>query len=123
VREIADRMQMYTQYGGVRPFGVALLLGGLDEKGAQLVEIAPSSTYYGWKAQAIGRGAPEALKILKAGWDDGMTEEDAISLALKALKAGEKGVKMQEVELAIINDKGYVKYHGDEGVKFIKKYW
>jgi len=123
VREIADRMQMYTQYGGVRPFGVALLLGGLDEKGAQLVEIDPSSTYYGWKAQAIGRGAPEALKVLKSGWNEELTEEEAISLALKALKAGEKGVKMQETELAIINEKGYKKYHGDEGVKFIKKYW
>jgi proteasome alpha subunit len=123
VREIADRMQMYTQYGGVRPFGVALLLGGVDEKGAQLIEIDPSSTYYGWQAQAIGRGAPEALKILKKSWKEGMTEEDAISLGIQALKAGEKGVKMQEVELAIINSKGYVKYHGEDGAKFLKKYW
>ena len=65
VKEIADRMQMFTQYGGVRPFGVAFLLGGIDEKGPQLFEVDPSSAYYGWKAQAIGRGAPEALKLLK----------------------------------------------------------
>jgi len=52
-----------------------------------------------------------------------MTEEDAIKLGVQALKAGEKGVKLQEVELAVINDKGFVKYHGDEGAKFIKKYW
>ncbi|MFH1229322.1 MAG: archaeal proteasome endopeptidase complex subunit alpha [Candidatus Aenigmatarchaeota archaeon] len=123
VREIADRMQMYTQFGGVRPFGVALLMGGVDEKGPQLVEIDPSSTYYGWQAQAIGRGAPEALKLLRKAWKEGMSEEEAISLGMQALKAGEKGVKLQEVELAIINEKGFKKYHGDEGVKYIKKFW
>jgi proteasome alpha subunit len=123
VKEISDRMQLYTQYGGVRPFGVAFLLGGIDEKGAQLFEIDPSSAYYGWKAQAIGRGAPEALKILKKGWKENLGQEDAIKLGIKALRAGEKGVKAEEVELAVINGSGFKKYHGNDGLKFIKKYW
>jgi len=123
VKEVADRMQLFTQFGGVRPFGVALLLGGTDEKGSQLYEIDPSSTFYRWKSHAVGRGAPEALKILKKIWKENMKEEDAIKLALQALKVGEKGVKPSEVELAVINTKGYSKYHGDEGIKFIKKYW
>ncbi len=122
VREIADRMQLFTQYGGVRPYGVALLLGGVDEKNSQLYEIDPSSTYTGWKAQAIGRGAPEAIKVLKK-WKENMAEEDAVSLALDALKAGEKGVKPSEVELAVIDESGFRKYHGDEGLKYIKKFW
>ncbi|MFQ6020954.1 MAG: archaeal proteasome endopeptidase complex subunit alpha [Candidatus Aenigmatarchaeota archaeon] len=122
-KEIADRMQLFTQYGGVRPYGVALLLGGVDEKGSQLYEIDPSSAFYFWKAQAIGRGAPEALKILNRNWKKGMSEEEAIKLALQALKTGEKGVKSNEIELAIINSKGFTKYYGDEGIKFIKKYW
>jgi proteasome alpha subunit len=123
VKEISDRMQLYTQYGGVRPFGVAFLLGGIDEKGSQLFEIDPSSAYYGWKAQAIGRGAPEALKILKKGWKENLSEEDAVKLGIKALKLGEKGLKLEEVELAVINGKGFKKYHGNDGLKFIKKYW
>ena len=123
VKEISDRMQMFTQFGGVRPYGVAFLLAGIDEKGAQLFEIDPSSTFYGWKAHAIGRGAPEALKILRKNWKEGLTEEDAIKLGLQALKAGEKGLKIIEVELCIINSKGYEKYHSTEGLKFIKKYW
>jgi proteasome alpha subunit len=122
VKELADRMQLYTQYGGVRPFGVAFLLGGLDEKGPQLFEIDPSSAFYSWKAQAIGRGVPEALKVLRKGWKENMSEDDAVKLAVQALKAAEKGLKAIEVELAIINAKGFKKYYGDEGVKFIKKY-
>lgn len=123
VKEIADRMQLFTQYGGVRPYGVALLVGGIDEKGPQFFEIDPSSAFYAWKAQVIGRGAAEALKILKKGWKEGLNEEDAIKLALQALKAGEKGTKPNEVELVIINEKGFKKFSGDEGIKFIKKFW
>ena len=122
VKEISDRMQMFTQYGGVRPFGVALLVGGFDEKGAQLFEIDPSSAFYAWKAQAIGKGSAEAVKVLKKEWTENMKEEDAVRLAAQALKAAEKGIRPIEVELAVITRKGFMKYAGEEGIKFIKKY-
>jgi proteasome alpha subunit len=123
VKEISDRMQLFTQYGGVRPYGVAFLIGGVDENGAQLFELDPSSAFYGWKAHAIGRGAPEALKTLRKSWKEGLKEEEAVKLGLQALRAGEKSVKPTEIELAVINGKGFTKYHGSEGIKFIKKYW
>jgi len=122
VKEASDRMQLFTQYGGVRPYGVAMLIAGVDENGPQLFEIDPSSAFYAWKAQAIGKGAAEALKVLKRGWKDGMKEDEAIELALEALQAGEKGVKPIEIELAVVDDKGFRKFSGDEGSKFIKKY-
>ena len=123
VKDISDMMQAYTQYGGVRPFGVALLLGGVDENGPRLFEIDPSSTFYAWKAHAIGRGAPEALKVLRKQWKEKMNEDAALRLAIKALKAGEKNVKPQEVELAVITTDGYRKIYGDGGLKQIKKIW
>src|SRR3989344_1854629 len=123
VREISDRMQVYTQFGGVRPFGVALLLGGVDEKGAQLFEIDPSSAFYSWQAQAIRRGSAEALKVLRKGWSEKISEEDAVKLAVSALRAGEKGVKAEEIELAVVNGSGFKKYSGPDGMKFIKKYF
>jgi len=122
VKEVSDKMQMFTQFGGVRPFGVALLIGGVDEKGPQLYEVDPSSTFFAWKAHVIGRGSPEALKILRKEWKENLSKDDAIRLSLKALKAGEKGAKANEVELAVITDK-FVKFSGDSGAKFIKKYW
>ncbi len=122
VKEASDRMQIFTQYGGVRPYGVSLLIGGVDEKGPQLYEVDPSSTFFAWKAHVIGRGANEAMKILRKQWKENLSEEDAIKLTLKALKSGEKNAKPNEVELAVITDK-YRKYSGDAGAKFIKKYW
>jgi len=123
VKDVADTMQAYTQYGGVRPFGVALLIGGVDEKGSQLYEVDPSSTFYGWKAHAIGRGAPEARKVLKKDWKEGMKEDVAIKLAIKALRAAEKTIKPQEVVLVVITGKQFKKIYGENGLKTIKKYW
>ncbi len=123
VKDISDRMQMFTQYGGVRPYGVALLIGGVDENGAQLFEVDPSSTYYGWKAQAIGRGAAESLKVLRKGWKENMGEEDAIKLVLQAMKAGEKEAKPNEVEIAIVKESEFNKPHGEDAVKIVRKYW
>ena len=123
VRNISDRMQLYTQYGGVRPFGVSLLVGGVDEKGPLLFEIDASGAYYRWKAQAIGRGATEAMKVIKKGLKEGMDEDAAIRLAMAALKAGEKGVKPSDVEVAIVNSEGFKNWHSEEGLKMIKKYW
>jgi len=122
VKEISDRMQMFTQYGGVRPFGVALLVGGIDEKGPQLFEVDPSSAFYTWKAQAIGKDSAEALKILRKGWNEKLSREDAVKMAIQGLKAAEKGVKPVEIELAVITKDGYEKYTGEEGAKFVKKY-
>ena len=123
VREISDKMQLYTQYGGVRPFGVAFLVGGVDENGSQLFEIDPSSAFFSWKAQAIGKGAGEASKVMKKGWKANLSRDDAIRIAIEALKAGEKGVKSNEIELAIVTAEKFEKHFGEEGTKFIKKYW
>ena len=62
-------------------------------------------------------------RILKKNWKANLSEDDAIRLAIQALKAGEKGVKPSEIELAIINPKGFTKYYGEDASKFIKKYW
>lgn len=123
VKDVSDRMQLFTQYGGVRPYGVALLVGGVDENGSQLFEIDPSSTYYGWKAHAIGRGANEALKVMRKSWKENMSEEDAIRLVLQAMRAGEKEAKPSEVELAVIKKAEFRKFTEDESVKIAKKHW
>lgn len=49
-------MQEYTQSGGVRPFGVSLLVAGIDgDCVPRLFQVDPSGAYFGWKATAIGK--------------------------------------------------------------------
>ena len=54
VVNICDIKQAYTQAGGYRPFGVSLLVGGIDHDGPQLFTTDPSGSFWGWKATAIG---------------------------------------------------------------------
>ena len=46
VREVAAIMQEYTQSGGVRPFGVSLLIAGTDADGPQLYQARSHSPVF-----------------------------------------------------------------------------
>ncbi|MEM7828212.1 MAG: archaeal proteasome endopeptidase complex subunit alpha [Candidatus Aenigmatarchaeota archaeon] len=91
VSHICDRKHMVTQYAGVRPYGVGMLIGGVDDVGPRLFETDPSGTMMEWYAQAIGRGGEKARKILIKGYKKDMNKEEGIKLLINALKEGEKG--------------------------------
>ena len=54
---IASLFQEYTVAGGVRPFGISLLLAGVDNNGSKLFQLDPSGVYHEWKAVSIGRNS------------------------------------------------------------------
>lgn len=56
VKSVCNYKQAYTQYGGLRPFGVAFVIAGYDRHfGFQLYQSDPSGNYSGWKATVIGQ--------------------------------------------------------------------
>ncbi len=99
---VADRVHVVTQYAGVRPFGVGFLIGGVDEMGAKLFETDPSGTVIEWTAQSIGRGSEKAKKTLETDYKPKMSVQEAIKLAVSALKAGEKDVQSKDMEITVI---------------------
>ncbi|KAK9859847.1 hypothetical protein WJX84_009934, partial [Apatococcus fuscideae] len=91
--------------GGVRPFGVSLLLAGYDENGPQLYQIDPSGSYFAWKASAIGKNMVNAKTFLEKRCSDDMELEDAIHTALLTLKEGFEGqISGSSIEVAIVTD-------------------
>lgn len=83
---ICDTKQTYTQFGGLRPFGVSFLFAGWDRHyGFQLYQSDPSGNYGGWKATSIGANSSAASSILKSDYKDEMTLNDALALAIKVL--------------------------------------
>ena len=50
MKRICDFKQAYTQYGGVKPFGVVLRIAGVDETGPQLFATDPSGAFMEYKA-------------------------------------------------------------------------
>jgi 20S proteasome subunit alpha 3 len=76
--------QGYTQYGGLRPFGVSILYCGWDKHfGFQLYHSDPSGNYAGWKATCIGENATNATSILKQDYKPEITLQEAKQLAVK----------------------------------------
>ncbi|EPQ64040.1 Alpha 2 subunit of the 20S proteasome [Blumeria graminis f. sp. tritici 96224] len=116
VQDVARVMQEATQSGGVRPYGVSLLVAGWDEgtepevnqaensdgKSGQeessnktggdvkgnpmLYQVDPSGSYFPWKATAIGKSATSAKTFLEKRYTEGLELEDAVHIALLTLK-------------------------------------
>lgn len=85
VKEICDIKQFFTQYGGARPFGVSILLAGVDENPGLYVT-DPTGIFFEYRATAIGEGETEVKQILNKEYREGLTMDEGLKLALNALK-------------------------------------
>lgn len=90
-KAVTDHIQQYTQLGGARPFGVALIIGGIENGRPRLYETDPSGTPYEWKALAIGADRSDLQEFLEENYQDGMALDDGIGLALQALASVNDG--------------------------------
>lgn len=86
VKDMCSLKQLCTQSGGLRPFGVSLLVAGVDEDGIKLFLTDPTGLYYQYKAAVIGEGETEIQEILHDQYKETMTVKDALSLAANAIK-------------------------------------
>ena len=103
VKKICDYKQNYTQYGGVRPFGTALLVGGVDSQGIHLYETDPSGALSSYKAGCIGSGRSQVIELFEDKFKDNMAMEDALLLGLKGLKmSSDDPISGDSVEIGII---------------------
>ena len=103
-KQVAELFQEYTQSGGVRPFGIGMIVGGYDEKGEpQIFQIEASGTFYCWKATALGKGAADAKGFLEKTYVDDIDINDAIHTAIKALKNSFEGeLTEKNLEVGVI---------------------
>ena len=90
-KAVTDHIQQYTQVGGARPFGVALIIGGIEDSQPRLYETDPSGTPYEWQALAVGADRGEIEDYLEEHYDPEMDLASGVSLALKALASVNDG--------------------------------
>jgi proteasome alpha subunit len=91
VKRICDFKQTYTQYGGVRPFGTALLIAGVDDTGPRLFSTDPSGALMEYKASSEGSGRNGAMSYFESNYKEDLNMEEAIDMAIKALHKGTEG--------------------------------
>jgi len=85
VKEIADVKQQFTQYGGARPFGVALLIGGFNAS-PRLYSTDVSGNYFEYKAYAIGENDEKLKEKLRQEHKESLTCDEGVKLAFKIFK-------------------------------------
>ena len=102
-KKLCDHMQTYTQFGGARPYGTALLIAGISDGECRLFETDPSGTLLEYKATGIGIGRPAAMKLFEEEYNYDSTVSDAIILGLKALRDATEGkFDVNTVEIGVI---------------------
>jgi|UniRef100_A0A7J2TAB6 proteasome alpha subunit len=123
-RTICDIKQAYTQQGGVRPFGVSIIFGGVDKKGVELIKTEPSGLYFKYYGVAAGVGEQTVSSYLEKHYNPKMTVEELIILGLRALRASlEEPLKVERVEIgfADISIKAFRKLTAEEVQRFLEK--
>ena len=84
VEAVCNYKQAYTQYGGLRPFGVAFLFAGYDvHHGVQLFQTDPSGNYSGWRATVIGANSAAGKSYLKSEYDKDGSGPPLLSAGLR----------------------------------------
>ncbi len=105
-KNLADMAQQFTQYAGVRPFGVALILAGVDKNGSALYLTDPSGTYIGYDAVAIGAGSDQVTEFLEKSYRSDMGLEEAAALAIESIyMVSEEKTGTRHLKMAIIDSK------------------
>lgn len=102
-QRVAAVAQEFTQSGGVRPFGVSLLVAGFDDEGPQLYQVDPSGSYWAWKATAIGAKSKACRSFLEKRFTEDLTIDDAIHTALLTLKEDFEGtITANNIEVGVV---------------------
>ena len=123
VKDICSLKQICTQSAGLRPFGVSLLIAGVDKSGPNLYMTDPTGIYFQYKATVVGEGETEILDILHKKYKDDITVMDGIKLAVDALvKYLDKEYTPDRIDVVYVKsyEKKFVRMTRDEISKISK---
>lgn len=117
IKEIANIKQQFTHYGGARPFGVSLMLAGINGKKAHLFTSDITGNYFAYHANAIGENDEKIRELLREKYKKDLTVKEGVELALDIF-ADVKGDKFDlskfELNYIKIADAKIVKFEGRE---------
>jgi proteasome alpha subunit len=123
IRMTADKKQMFTQYGGARPFGVAFMLAGVNKGQSHLYTSDVTGNYYAYKANAIGENDEKIKEILRTDYKEDMDIDEGLKFCLKIYKGIlAKNFEINRFEACYIKkaDQKLVRLQGDELKKYSK---
>jgi proteasome alpha subunit len=124
VRTIGDLKQIFTQQGGVRPFGVSLIFVGGDRRGIHVYRTEPNGLYFQYFAVAVGSGEQVVHEYLEKNYKKDLSLEDLVLLGLRALKSSsEQPLASDRLEIGYIveSEKVFRKMDENEIAGYLSK--
>ena len=123
IKEVANMQQYFTQIGGARPFGVFIMIAGINGKKPELYTSSVTGNYFSYKANAIGEDDEKLREKLREGYKKDLTIKKGIKLGLEIFEeVQEKKFNIGKFELGYISndDLKLKKLEGEEIKEFIK---
>jgi len=124
VKDICDLKQICTQSAGLRPFGVSMLVGGVEDDGTvRLFLTEPYGLYFQYNAAVIGEGEAEIEPLLEKRYKQGMSVEEGIKLGLGAMKEFLKTeFNVQRVDVVVVkqDNKRFTKLSDADLKRYLK---
>lgn len=106
IKEISNLKQQFTQYGGARPFGVAMMIAGINEKKPELYTSDVTGNYFSYYTNAIGEDDDKLKEKLRERYKQDLTVKKGVKLALEIFKeVMGKNFDMDRFELVYIDKK------------------
>ena len=123
-RKIADLLQQFTQFGGVRPFGVSLIFCGVDRTGSHIWKTDPSGNYVAFNAIAIGSGSEKVIELLEKQYKEDISFDNAVILALESIfTSSDQPTNIENIKMSIIDSETHAMKNlsDDELANYAKK--
>ncbi len=106
IKEIANTKQQFTQYGGARPFGVAIMIAGINEDKPEVLMSDITGNYFSYYANAIGENDDKIKEKLRENYRQGMTIKEGVKMATKIFEEIQgKVFKIDKFEMCYITNK------------------
>ena len=105
IKEISSTQQQFTQYGGARPFGVSLMVAGINNNKAVLYTSDITGNYFSYYANAIGENDDKLRDKLKEKYKKDLTIKEGVKIALKIFEEiQEKDFNIDRFEMGYIEN-------------------
>ena len=123
IKEISNMKQQFTQYGGARPFGVSMMLAGINNKKPQLFTSDVTGNYFAYHANAIGESDDKMKAKLRERYKEDLIIKKGIKIALEIFKEIKgKTFDAEKFELVYIESKTQElkRLEGKDIMEFVK---
>ncbi len=106
IKEISNVKQQFTQYGGARPFGVSMLVAGIQDGKGRLYASDITGNYFEYFANAIGENDEKVKEKLREKYKSDLSLKKGVKLALDIMKEvqGDK-FNVDRFEIAYLENK------------------